>query len=86
MSVKHQKIGAGHLKAMGRTGFKEIAQILPALPAHGVQPVEEPGLAGNLTPQEVARDKGAYEAILGKYASRGEHKQNEQQLTGGMER
>jgi hypothetical protein len=77
MSEKKQKIGAGHLKAMGRTGAKELAQVLPAFPAHGIQPVEEPGLAGNLTPQEVANDKGAYETVLGRYSSRGEQEQTQ---------
>jgi hypothetical protein len=72
MSETKQKIGAGHAKAMMRQGAKEIAQVLPAFPAHGIQPVEEPGLAGNLTPQEVAHEKGAYEAMLGRYSSRGE--------------
>jgi len=86
MSEKKQKIGAGHMKAMGRTGAKEIAQALPAFPAHGVQPVEEPGLAGNLTPQEVAQDKGAYETVLGKYSSRNEHSQNQQRVSGEIER
>ena len=77
MSEKKQKIGAGHLKAMGRTGAKELAQVLPAFPAHGIQPVEEPGLAGNLTPQEVANDMGAYETVLGRYSSRGEQEQTQ---------
>lgn len=85
MSEKKQKIGAGHVKAMGRTGAKELAQVMPAFPAHGVQPVEEPGLAGNLTPQEVAQDKGAYEAVLGKYDSRSE-KHQQRQISGEMER
>lgn len=70
MSDKKQRIGAGHAKAMGRTGFKELGQVVPAFPAQGIQPVEEPGLAGNLTPQEVAQEKGAYETLLGRYDSR----------------
>ena len=86
MSESKQKIGAGHVKAMGRQGAKEIAQVLPAFPAHGIQPVEEPGLAGNLTPQEVAQDKGAYETVLGKYSSRSEQKQEQRQISGEMER
>ena len=77
MSEKQQKIGAGHVKAMMRQGAKEVAQVLPAFPAHGIQPVEEPGLAGNLTPQEVAKDKGAYETVLGRYSSRGEQEQTQ---------
>jgi hypothetical protein len=52
-----QKIGAGHLKAMVRAGAKELAQVLPAFP-EGVRPVEEPGLAGNLTPSEIVETKG----------------------------
>jgi hypothetical protein len=75
MSEKKQKIGAGHASAMFRQGPKEIAQVLPAFPAHGVQPVEEPGLAGNLTPQEVVKEKGAYEAVLGRYSSQSEQEQ-----------
>lgn len=51
------KIGAGWAKAALRQGAKEVAQVLPAFPAHGIQPVEEPGTPGNLTPQEVDRDK-----------------------------
>ena len=75
MSEKQQKIGAGHVKGMARSGLKEIAQILPAFPGHSVQPVEEPGIAGNLTPQEIAQDKGAYESMLNGYSSRGEQEQ-----------
>jgi hypothetical protein len=71
MSETKQKIGAGHAKAMMRQGAKEIAQALPAFPAHGVQPVEEPGLVGNLTPQEIVQDKGAYETMIAGYAGRG---------------
>ena len=77
MSEQKQKIGAGHAKAMMRQGAKEVSQVLPAFPAHGIQPVEEPGLAGNLTPQEVANDKGAYETMLGRYSSRGEQEQTQ---------
>ena len=77
MSEQKQKIGAGHVKAALRQGAKELAQVLPAFPAHGIQPVEEPGLASNLTPQEVAHDKGAYETMLGRYSSRGEQEQTQ---------
>jgi hypothetical protein len=78
MSEKKQKIGAGQVKGMGRAGLKEIGQVLPAFPAQSIQPVEEPGLAGNLTPQEVAQEKGAYESLLGRYDSRTqpEHQKN----------
>jgi hypothetical protein len=65
------KIGAGHVEAMLRAGTKELAQILPAFPGHGVQPVEEPGLAGNLTPQEIVHGKSQYESMLDGYAARG---------------
>jgi hypothetical protein len=65
------KIGAGHLEAMIRAGGKELAQVLPAFPGHSVQPVEEPGLAGNLTPQEIVHGKSQYESMLDGYASRG---------------
>ena len=79
MSEKKQKIGAGHVKAMMRQGAKEVAQVLPAFPAHGIQPVEEPGLAGNLTPQEVAKDKGLRlrSRCSGRYSSRGEQEQTQ---------
>jgi len=70
MAEEKQKIGAGHAKAMVRLGPKELAQVLPAFPAQGVQPVEEPGLIGNLTPQEIAHDKGAYETMLQGYSDR----------------
>lgn len=65
-----QKIGAGHLKAMARAGLKEISQVLPAFP-DGVRPVEEPGLTGNLTPQEVLSDKQRLDNVLEGYAARG---------------
>jgi hypothetical protein len=71
MEEEQQKIGAGHAKAMFRQGFKELAQALPAFPSHGIQPVEEPGLAGNLTPQEITADKAGYESVLEAYAQRG---------------
>jgi len=79
MSEKKQKIGAGHVKGMARSGLKEIAQVLPAFPAHGVQPIEEAGIAGNPTPQEVVNDKGGYEAMLNGYASRGDQQQGREQ-------
>lgn len=47
-----KKIGAGHAAGMFRQGLKEIAQVLPAFP-NGQHIVEEPGVAGNLVPQEV---------------------------------
>lgn len=48
-----RKIGEGHGDAWIRSGFKELGQILPAFPANGVQPVEEPGLYGNPTQYQV---------------------------------
>ena len=78
MSEKKQKIGAGHAKAMMRQGAKEIAQVLPAFPAHGVQPIEEPGLAGNLTHRRrLPRDKGRYESMLGRFSSRDDQEQTQ---------
>jgi hypothetical protein len=71
MSEEQTKIGAGHLEGMLRSGVKELAQILPAFPGHGVQPVEEPGIAGNLTPQEIVHGKSQYESMLDGYAARG---------------
>jgi hypothetical protein len=73
------KIGAGHAQAMFRQGFKELAQALPAFPSAGIQPVEEPGLAGNLTPQEVVAEKGSYEEVLAGYAQRGQQQEQEQE-------
>lgn len=49
------EIGAT-LKAQLRQGAKEAAQALPAF-KDSVQIVEEPGLPGNLTPQEVVQQK-----------------------------
>lgn len=69
----HEKIGAGHLKAYLRAGAKELTQALPAFPAHSIQPVEEPGLIGNLTPQEIVAGKGVeqgYDQMLQGYADR----------------
>jgi hypothetical protein len=65
------KIGAGHLAAWLRAGQKEIAQALVAFPDSNIRPVEEPGLAGNLTPSEIVHGKTQYEALLSGYASRG---------------
>jgi hypothetical protein len=65
------KWGAGHVAAMARAGAKEIAQILPAFPTSSVQPVQEPGLVGNLTPSEVVETKGGQESIIEQYGARG---------------
>jgi hypothetical protein len=78
-----QKIGQGHLKAMLRQGAKELAQILPAFPSSAVQPVEEPGLVGNLTPQEVVQDKGAqqsYQSMLNGYTVHGKSEPQRQAI------
>lgn len=56
MEVTEGKIGQGAAQAMLRVGLKELGQILPAFP-ESVRPVEEPGLPGNLTPQEVVHQK-----------------------------
>ena len=53
---QNEKFGQGALQAMIRLGPKELAQILPAFP-DSVRPIEEPGLPGNLTPQEVVNQK-----------------------------
>jgi hypothetical protein len=52
-----QKWGAGHFAAWLRGGSKEFAQVLQAFP-DSIRLVEEPGLVGNPTPQEVLHDKG----------------------------
>ena len=83
MSEEQIKIGAGHLEGMIRSGVKELAQILPAFPGHGVQPVEEPGIAGNLTPQEIVHGKSQYESMLDGYAARGAGQEQQER---GLER
>jgi hypothetical protein len=65
------KIGAGHLAAWLRAGHKEIGQALVAFPNGCIQPVEEPGLAGNLTASEIVYGKTQYDSLLSGYASRG---------------
>jgi len=69
------KIGAGHLAAMGRAGLKELSQALVALPDSNIRPVEEPGLYGNLTPQEIVQGKSEYDKMLSGYAARGQQAQ-----------
>lgn len=64
------KIGAGHAQAMFRAGLKELGQALTAFPDSTIRPVEEPGLVGNLTPQEIVHGKNEYEGVLHGYASR----------------
>ncbi len=79
------KIGAGHLAAMGRAGLKELSQALVALPDSNIRPVEEPGLYGNLTPQEIVQGKNEYDKMLSGYAARGQQAQ-EQEKERGMDR
>ena len=69
------KIGAGHLAAMGRAGLKELSQALVALPDSNIRPVEEPGLYGNLTPQEIVAGKSEYDKMLLGYSARGQQAQ-----------
>ncbi len=69
------KIGAGHLAAMGRAGLKELSQALVALPDSNIRPVEEPGLYGNLTPQEIVAGKSEYDKMLSGYVARGQQAQ-----------
>jgi hypothetical protein len=78
------KIGAGHLAAWVRAGHKEISQALVAFPDSNIRPVEEPGLYGNLTPQEILHGKTQYESLLSGYASRGATQQ--QTRENGVER
>lgn len=51
-------IGSGALAAFVRQGAKEIAQAVPAFP-DSMRVVEEPGVVGNLTPQEVFASKNS---------------------------
>lgn len=74
------KIGSGHLAAMGRAGLKELSQALTALPDSTIRGVEEPGLYGNLTPQEIVAGKSEYETMLSGYAARGQQHQPEQEI------
>ena len=77
------KIGAGHMEAMLRAGAKELSQALVALPDSNIRPVEEPGLYGNLTPQEVVQGKSEYDKMLGGYADRVQHTREQDK---GLER
>lgn len=74
------KIGAGHAQAMFRAGLKELTQVLPAFPESNIRPVEEPGLVGNLTPQEIVHGKSEYDQVLYGYASRvaGQHEHDQE--------
>ncbi len=68
--VPQPKIGAGHMAARGRAGLKELSQALVAFPDSTIRPIEEPGLASNLTPQEIVHGKSQYESMLQGYAGR----------------
>lgn len=78
-----EKWGAGHAKAWFRQGPKEIAQVLPAFP-DSVRVVEEPGLAGNPTPQEVVKEKGKdpYQEFLDQRAKEGMERHPEREEMG----
>jgi hypothetical protein len=55
-----------------RQGSKELAQALPALP-DSIRPVEEPGMMGNPTPQQVteqSRSESDFQKLLDRYDSR----------------
>lgn len=52
------KIGEGHAMAMLRLGGHEITQALQAFPDSNIQPMEEPGVFGNPTPQIVTQEMG----------------------------
>lgn len=71
------------MEAMLRAGHKELAQALVALPDSNIRPVEEPGLYGNLTPQEVVQGKSEYDKMLNGYADR---VQQDREQDKGMER
>ena len=45
------------------------------LPDSNIRPVEEPGLYGNLTPQEFVAGKSEYEKMLSGYSARGQQAQ-----------
>ena len=65
------KWGTGHAAAMFRAGHKELGQALVALPNSTIRPVEEPGLVGNLTPQEIVAAKEDFHTRLDQAADRG---------------
>jgi hypothetical protein len=50
--------------------LKELAQALQAFP-DSIRTVEEPGLVGNLTPQEIVHGKQDLDKRLDGYAARG---------------
>jgi hypothetical protein len=50
------KVIGPEVPAMGRAGLKEITPLLSAFP-DGMKPVEEMGMFGNKTPQEIYRAK-----------------------------
>ncbi len=76
-------------RAHGREGgraraLKELSQALVAFPDSTIRPIEEPGLASNLTPQEIVHGKSQYESMLqGLHAGRGPEPQEQDR---GLER
>ncbi len=74
---KAPKFGEGHLAAMARLGLKELAQALPAFPDSTIKPVEEPGAAGNVTPQ-IVTDQMGYDSVLMDAAHRAQFQSQDQ--------
>lgn len=60
---RHSKIGAGHLEAMGRKGWKEIGALGTFEGSNVTQPMEY-GQFGSLTPGEVAESRRPEEKDL----------------------
>lgn len=56
--MSKEKKGSGHAAAWLRAGAKELSTALVAFPNHAIQPVEEPGLFGNVTQMDVNQQKG----------------------------
>jgi hypothetical protein len=68
-----------------RQGSKELAQALPALPT-SIRPVEEPGMMGNPTPQQVTEQshgESDFQKLLDRYDSRSRGRDDPDQ---GMDR
>ncbi len=68
-----------------RQGSKELAQALPAFP-DSIRPIEEPGMMGNPTPQQVteqSRNESDFQKLLDRYDSRSHDRDDRDQ---GMDR
>ncbi|HEY4313312.1 MAG TPA: hypothetical protein VGN12_27930 [Pirellulales bacterium] len=68
-----------------RQGSKELAQALPAFP-DSIRPIEEPGMMGNPTPQQVteqSRNESDFQKLLDRYDSRSDGRDDRGQ---GMDR